>query len=200
MSRTRKNAEERKKEIVAAAIRLAAEIGPDRVTTQRLADAVGLTQPAIFRHFPTKTEIWTAVGTTIVGSLDPAPAQEADGNSVDQLRALVTRQLEFIAQNPAVTAILFSRELHAENDRLRAHFENMIANRLRRYTSLVEVARRDGDLVFAPSPADAAALVLATIQGLAMRWSLQNRRFNLVVEGERLIFAMLATWNDPRGD
>jgi len=38
--RKRKSSADRKAEIVDTAIRLAAEIGPDRVTTQHLADAV----------------------------------------------------------------------------------------------------------------------------------------------------------------
>ncbi|MEJ2019266.1 MAG: helix-turn-helix domain containing protein, partial [Maritimibacter sp.] len=54
-TRSRKSASDRKAEIVETAIRLSADVGPNRVTTQHLADAVGVTQPAIFRHFATKT-------------------------------------------------------------------------------------------------------------------------------------------------
>lgn len=34
----------------------------DRLTTGAVADAIGLTQPAIFRHFPTKQAQWAAGG------------------------------------------------------------------------------------------------------------------------------------------
>ena len=61
----RKSADDRKAEIVATALRLADELGPDRLTTQAVADAVGLTQPAIFRHFPTKQALWQAVAEVI---------------------------------------------------------------------------------------------------------------------------------------
>ena len=49
----RKPAPERKAEILEATLRLADELGPDRLSTEAIARAVGLTQPGIFRHFPT---------------------------------------------------------------------------------------------------------------------------------------------------
>jgi hypothetical protein len=40
-------------------------------------------------------------------------------------------------------------------------------------------------------PDDAAYLILALIQGLAMRWSLNARNFDLVKEGDRLLSLQL---------
>ena len=50
----RKTSDLRKAEIVATILGLADRIGPDRVTTGAVAIEVGVTQAAIFRHFPTK--------------------------------------------------------------------------------------------------------------------------------------------------
>ena len=195
--RTRKSAEDRKSEIVSAAIRLAAEIGPDRVTTQQIADAVGLTQPAIFRHFPTKADIWLAVGQHI--SSAPDGQGEAADDTVGELRKLIVRQLVFISETPAVTAILFSRELHAENEQLRVHFATMMSNRRARFSKLIRAGIESGLLRAEIDAEDAAATLLAAIQGLAMRWSLEKRAFDLVVEGKRILFGLIDLWQ-PRSD
>lgn len=50
----RKSAELRKTQIVTTILDLADKIGPDRVTTGAIAAEVGVTQAAIFRHFPSK--------------------------------------------------------------------------------------------------------------------------------------------------
>ncbi len=194
--RIRKSAQDRKAEIVQTAIRLAAELGPDRVTTQRLADEVGLTQPAIFRHFPTKADIWVSVGQFIVGRFAAQPDNdpEAPSEPLAHLRATISRHLSSLSRHPAITAILFSRELHVENEELRAHFEKMMAARRAGFARLIEQARDAGRLRAGIVPEDGAALVLATIQGLAMRWSLEKRRFDLQAEGERLIFGLLDNW------
>jgi len=192
--RTRKSAEDRKREIVQAAIRLAGEIGPERVTTQQIADAVGVSQPAIFRHFPGKAELWVAVGKEIAGFFEentPLPHPEAvplGGEA--RLHALIEIQLRMIAQTPAIPAILFSRELHVENEALRQHFEQVMANRLSVFSTLVEAEIARGNYRETLDSKDAAALVLAAIQGVAMRWSLQNRSFDLVSEGCRLLFCL----------
>lgn len=63
--RIRRTAEERKSEIVETTLRLADKVGPDSLTTDHIAQAVGLTQAAIFRHFPSKRDLWEAVATRI---------------------------------------------------------------------------------------------------------------------------------------
>src|SRR5215467_5093745 len=51
----------RKPQIVRTVLQLVVVRGADAVSAQLIADAIGVTQPAIFRHFPTKEAIWLAV-------------------------------------------------------------------------------------------------------------------------------------------
>ena len=189
--RSRKSAVDRKAEIVQTAIRLAGELGPDRVTTQLIADAVGLTQPAIFRHFPAKTDIWLAVGEWIASSADGAAYEDDTDDPAARLRQVVAGYFDGIAHNPAIPAILFSRELHAENDKLRQHIERVMGRRRARFTALISRAQAVGQLSKAIAAEDLAAIILALVQGLAMRWSLENRRFDLTAEGLRLLDQLL---------
>ena len=192
--RIRKSADERKAEIVDAAIRLAAEIGPDRLTTERLAREIGISQPGIFRHFPTKDDIWQAVASRIAVLLQAKSGLSEEGNisPVDQLRRSVIGHLGFIKTNPAIPAILFSRELHAENEKMRLFFVGLMAGRQRGLSKLIAAEITAGGFDAALDPDDAAYLVLALIQGLAMRWSLNAREFDLVDEGRRLLDVLVA--------
>ena len=186
MVKTRKPAAERKAQIVDEAMRLAAELGPDRMTTQKLADAVGITQAAIFRHFPSKTEIWLAVADRI-GTAMPAKLVESDEPPLDRLRAIVQRQFEFIVKTPSIPVILYSRELHAENETLRKQFSELVGRRQALFAGLFKTAAARGDIHADLAPEDAARLVLAFIQGMAMRWSMEERKFDLVGDGMRLL-------------
>src|SRR5258708_23198535 len=51
----------RKQQIVETVLQLVATHGTEAVSAQLVADAIGVTQPAVFRHFPTKEAIWLAV-------------------------------------------------------------------------------------------------------------------------------------------
>jgi len=90
----RKTADERKDEILRAALRLADELGPDRLTTNAVAEAVGLTQPGIFRHFPTKTVLWQAVAADIADRLQAAwgEARASSATPEGRIVALVDAQ------------------------------------------------------------------------------------------------------------
>jgi len=59
-SRQRMSAADRKEQIVSAAIRLFSEHGFES-STHELAQSLGVTQPAIYKHFPTKDDIIEAV-------------------------------------------------------------------------------------------------------------------------------------------
>ena len=190
--RTRKPAAERKKEIVDTAILLAAECGPDRLTTESLAKEIGISQPAIFRHFPAKSDIWEAVGNRICTLMSESGQLIEATGPTDRLRKMVAAQLAFIESTPAVPAILFSRELHSENEKLRAFFSGLMAQRHHRLVKLFENGIKSGEFNEGMNPDDAAYVVLALIQGLAMRWSLNNRNFDLVEAGSNMLDVQLS--------
>jgi AcrR family transcriptional regulator len=185
----RKPADDRKAEIVMAMLRLADELGPDRLTTDAVAKSIGLTQPGIFRHFPTKQDLWLAVAAHIAKALTGAwdEVLSTETTPQDRVTALIQVQLRQIAANPAIPAILHSRELHAENAALRAQFIGLMT----RFQALLVDALNEGRTkgVFRADLAaqDAAVLLISLIQGLAIRWSLGQRAFSLEIEGGRLL-------------
>ena len=189
----RKPAEERKTEIVAAMLRLADELGPDRLTTQAVANAVGLTQPAIFRHFPTKQDLWMAVAGMISDRLTTAWAEALDASDDPAVRieGLILSQLRQIEEMPAIPTILFSRELQAENDELRQAVLALMTDLLASLTR--ELIKGQAAGLFDPDLAadDGALLLVALVQGLAIRWTLGKRGFALVAEGRRLLGAQM---------
>lgn len=188
----RKSANERRPEIVEAVLGLALEVGPDRLTTQAVADAVGLTQPAIFRHFPTRDALWLGVAETIAARMrarwaEVLAASAAAGPLVG-LRRLALAQMAMIAGEPSILAIVFSHELRVSNPALAAVFRGLMAELTGHLDRLFAGL---GDRLAAP-PGDAALLVLGLVQGLALRWSLAGRGFDLVAEGDRLLALQLA--------
>ncbi len=186
--RVRKPAETRKAEIVEAALRLSDKLGPDRLTTEAIAAAIGLTQPGIFRHFPKKQDLWTAVAASIGAKMEKRwkQAQQADMSSTDKLRALIGAQLRLIQYTPAIPAILFSRELHTKNKGLRQAFFVLMGQFHRIVADLIAEAREAGELRQDLDPDDAAFLIISLVQGLAVRWSISSREFSLTEEGQRL--------------
>jgi len=191
--RIRKTARERKSEIVETVLQLTAEVGPDRLSTDALAAAVGISQPGIFRHFPKKSDIWQAVAERIAEMLkeNSTVIENQDLPSADRMRSFVTGHLTFLQTTPAIPAILFSRELHAENEVLRSFFAGLMQRVHGFVSNMIADEIKAGRYHQKLDPDDAAYLILALIQGTAMRWSLNQRKFDLVEEGERLLALQL---------
>lgn len=189
----RKPADLRKAEIVATVLDLADRLGPDRVTTGAVAAAVGVTQAALFRHFPSKAALWQAVAENVAEGMTAAWDRALSGAAtpVDRLRALIGAQLDRITATPALPMLLFSRELNVDNDRLRAVFRDRLA--MLRAHLVREIAAGQAAGVLRPDVdgGDAAALLASLVQGVAIRWALGARDFDLRAEGLRLLQVQL---------
>ncbi|WP_330628050.1 TetR/AcrR family transcriptional regulator (plasmid) [Thioclava litoralis] len=186
----RQSAEERKAQIVAEVLRLADEIGPDRLSTTDVARAIGLSQPAIFRHFPTKGALWLAVAEDIADRLQSCwAAAEAEAGATgphERLKALIGAQLSAISETPALPSILFSRELQVDNQALRDVFRGLLGAFQGRLVAAIRELQAAGHLRRDVGPEDVAILLTSLVQGVAIRWTLGARGFVLVPEGLRL--------------
>lgn len=193
----RKAPTNRQREIVSVALDLAGDTGAGALSTTVLARSIGISQPAIFRHFPTKAALWDGIAASLADEMTalwlaalalPLPAAR-------RLRALAEGQLAFIARYPAVLDIVFSRQLHHENAALKAVFQRLMARLMAHVEALV------AEIAPALTPAEArdSALILGgSIQATALRWSLNDKGFDLVAEGLRLIDRQIRHLN--RGD
>jgi AcrR family transcriptional regulator len=188
--RTRKTGPERRDEIVRATLDLAWRAGPDRITTEAIARAIGLSQAAVFRHFPTKAAIWAAVIAWLRDSTARRWAAVLADHAAEpprrRLLALVESQLDFVRSVPALPAVLLSREL-AEDATVRQGLLAAMAAFRAALAGVIAEGVAAG--AFRPDldPERATALVLAVVQGTAMRWLAAGGRFDLVTEGRQAL-------------
>lgn len=190
----RQSAESRKAQIVAEVLRLADEIGPDRLSTTDVARVVGVSQPAIFRHFPTKGALWLAVAEAVAQRLRKTWS-EAEARAVAphaRLRALIEAQLAAISETPALPSILFSRELQVDNPPLRDVFRGLLGELQLRLVAAIRDSQAAGELRRDVDPEDVAVMLTSLVQGIAIRWTLGARGFALVQEGLRLFDVQMA--------
>jgi AcrR family transcriptional regulator len=92
---------ERELRIVLTAREIAERDGWAAVTVRRLADAIGVSQPILYRHFPGgRDEIVERV--VVDGYAELAAVMAVPGDAADPLPALITAYLAFARAHPAV--------------------------------------------------------------------------------------------------
>lgn len=190
---TRKPAAERKRQIVDATLTLLARVPLEELSTNRIAEEVGVTDAAIFRHYATKQALWVGVLEAIERQAHARweVARRVSLPPPGRLLAVVRAQLGLISDYPAVPVILFNVGSFATEDALRPiHARLMDALREELRHGLEEMLEEGTIPLRAPAP-DIVDLLLGVIQGVVLRWSLSGREFDLVQEGARLIAVQL---------
>jgi AcrR family transcriptional regulator len=187
--RQRLSAEERQEEIIKAAVELAGEQSVDSVTTQDMATAVGVTQGAIFRHFPTKDMIWLAAIHWVRGRLmsvvDLAAGQGSD--PLDSLEKMFFAHLGFVDKVPAIPKLIFTDQLLKKNPKIKELIRSILADYEAKVTGFISQAKAQN--LVRPDLDEHAAAVMFTgiIQGLVLRVSIIEARKSLISEG-KLVF------------
>lgn len=164
----------RQQEIVEAAIHLARFASPDGITTQAIADQVGLTQGALFRHFPTKEAIWTAVFSWVREHL-LAEIESAAGRAdtpLDQLRAIFRAHARFIVAHPATPRLIFHELQRPVESPARAEVRLILKPYRQRILTLLNAAQTAGRIDADLDLPSAATLFIGMLQGLVMQSSL----------------------------
>lgn len=119
----KKSVQERQQQVLEVLLGLLnAEDGMQRVTTERLAKAVGVSEGALYRYFPSKTKMFEAllerIEDTLTSYVNACKRQEQTTAGI--VRAILYTVIEFARKNPGVTRILTGHALMFENDLLQA--------------------------------------------------------------------------------
>ncbi len=172
--RHRMKTDERQREIVAAVLSLARERGPDSITTQAIADRIGVTQGALFRHFPDKAAIWLAVFAWVRESLGAVldEAVATADSPLGKIERAFLAHVAFVAANPGVPRILFHELQYPGDSPVRAEVGAMIAAYSKRLTSLFAQAKAAGELPANLDAALAPVLFIGAVQGLVIQSAL----------------------------
>ena len=173
MSTLAKNlpAAERRAVTVEAVVELAAEQNPNDITTAAIAQRMGLTQGALFRHFPNKEAILQAVmawvAERLLSRVDKAALDVA--SPMAALEAVFMTHIDFVAEHPGVPRIIFGELQRAGETAPKRMVQTLIQHYGERLHRLIEQGNAQGELDAALDTAAAATLFIGTIQGLVMQ-------------------------------
>lgn len=183
----RLSTEERQSEIIRVAVQLTEERGIDSVTTQDMADAMNVTQGAIFKHFTTKDEIWLAVINWIRGGLmrvlEKAASEATD--PINAIERMFFAHITFISKYPAIPRLLFSEMLHKKNSKLRDVIQEIVSGYEGKIAGLLEAAKEQELVSQDLDSKNAAVLYIGMIQGLFMQVSIFGGKRLLLDEAKK---------------
>lgn len=164
-------ADERRAVTVEAVIELAAEQNPNDITTAAIARRMGLTQGALFRHFPNKDAILQAVMAWVAERLLSRVDKAALGaaSPMAALESIFMTHIDFVAQHPGVPRMIFGELQRAGETAPKRMVQTLVRHYGERLYRLIEEGKAQGELDVALDTQAAVTLFIGTIQGLVMQ-------------------------------
>lgn len=172
--------QERQAEIVAAALLLARDTSPVLITTSDIAAAVGVTQGAVFKHFPSKEAIWLAamawVREQLLLALSRAVQTDATaGSAVQALQAVFHAHVEFVIDHPGVPRIIFHELQQPAESPVKQEVLALLQAYRKLLLGLFKAGVANGELLPALDQEAAATHFVGIVQGLVMQSMLKGK-------------------------
>lgn len=182
----------RQREIIEASLLLINEKGIQGLTIKNLAAAIGLSEPAIYRHFENKIEILIAILNFYLSESEEILKNELQNNasSVEKIEHLYRKHFLKFNNSPALVSVVFSEELFRNETILMDKIAEIISRTYRDLTAIVIAGQHNKEIRDDLGAKELTIIIMGTLRMLVKKWQMSNNSFNLIEEGESIIKSM----------
>ena len=171
--------ERRQKILETLASELSANPGK-RITTAVLARSVGVSEAALYRHFPSKARMFEGLIEFAEDSIFTRINKilEDDRNTRNRCAKVVYLLLGFADRNPGIVRVLLGNALVGEHERLQERVQGFFDRLQTQFRQILRESELRQDVQLNESPGDNASLLMAYIEGRMQQ--LLRSRFQMV--------------------
>ncbi len=159
---SRESTDIRQEQIKKAVLAIIADEGLHNLSTRNLAKRIGLTEGAIFRHFPTKRDIIKGimddVANDLIGSLRNIVLKPEKAE--DKLFKFLCQNVKYLKENQGITILLFSEAAHLGDKELKDKLNQILTEQKQLVTKLVKDGISEGIWDKSIIPEDVAVIYM----------------------------------------
>ncbi|MGF7138207.1 TetR/AcrR family transcriptional regulator [Roseimarinus sediminis] len=180
-------------EIVETALDLINENGIQGLTIKNLSKKIGISEPAIYRHYENKVEILVAVLDSF-GSLMKSvkTGVENEKGSLSQIKSMFQAFFSAFNDKPSLVAVIFAEELFRNEAQLTEKTSEIIKQNIEFLGNIIHKGAELNEIRNDIPPDHLAIMVMGTLRLYVKRWQLSGFKFNLNSEGSKLIQSVIA--------
>ncbi len=172
----RMKGDDRRSQILDAALVIVHTKGIHSLTLREIADRVGVSEAALFRHFKGKEDIVDSLASVVFEENQFFPRGEGPWAALENM---FVWQLEKFQKNPMHTSIMFQEDIFREFPSVKERFDLRRSSRSSLISQIIREGKASG--VFAPD-VDTEAFSLLFMGGLRMavlEWRHANFSYDL---------------------
>jgi AcrR family transcriptional regulator len=177
MVRTYKRDLPRREQIVNAARKLVIKCGSENVTVRRIAQEVGFSEAAIYRHFKSKKEILYLLVESIESNLI-SDLELQDSPESGRLENMLLNHLSALEMRRGISFQVIAEIISLGDKKLNNRIYKTINKYIDKLKELLQDEIEKGEVRGDIDVEAAAVILFSVVQGLSNIWTLSNYSFN----------------------
>lgn len=180
---------ERQQEIISTALDLINERGIQGLTIKNLSKKLGITEPAIYRHFENKIQILVALldllkkNTSVIFEAE----LNSDETAVLKIERLFEKHFKSFADMPSLASVVFSEELFRNEEKLIGKISEVIEHNNQTLLAILKEGQKKSEIRFDIEAEHLVIFIMGALRLFVKKWQFAKFNFNLQKEGSKLI-------------
>jgi TetR/AcrR family transcriptional regulator, fatty acid metabolism regulator protein len=180
---------ERQKEILDTALDLISQKGIQGLTIKNLSKKIGISEPAIYRHYENKIEILLKILDLFKESSGSIfeEALQSEFGSIHKIELLFSRHFSKFAENPTLVSVIFSEEIFRSEPALIEKIAEVINRNSQILRKIIVAGQEGGEIRNDLEAGHIAIIIMGSLRLFVKQWQFSGYKFNLEKEGQKLI-------------
>jgi len=180
---------ERQKEILDTALDLISQKGIQGLTIKNLSKKIGISEPAIYRHYENKIEILLKILDLFKESSGSIfeEAMERDTGAINKIKHLFSRHFSKFAENPTLVSVIFSEEIFRSEPVLIEKIAEVINRNSQILRKIIVSGQERGEIRKDLEAGHIAIIIMGSLRLFVKQWQFSGYNFNIEKEGQKLI-------------
>ena len=178
----------RQQEIIDVSVEILSSGGIQELTIKNISTKVGISEPAIYRHFKCKMDILLSILTFFEDFAHETfkKIKQMKKVGIKNIERFMMSRFEKIAEKPVVATIVFSEEVFRNEKLLTSKIQSIMNAHLEGLSLLLKKAMDAGEIRHDVPVKQLSHIIMGSIRLQIKRWSLGDFSGDLVEEGREL--------------
>jgi len=191
---------DRQQEIMEHAIDLIAEKGIQGMTMKNLSKRLGITEPAIYRHYENKIDILLSLLEYFTATTSGIFQEQFNSElkAIERIEIIFQKHFEAFVKTPALVAVIFSEEIFRNEQVLSDRVKQIMEHNAAAIARIIEAGKQKGEISSAISTQQLTTIFMGSLRLLVKKWQMNGFSFDLSTEGEELFQTLYQLINSKK--
>ncbi len=185
---------DRQIEIMEAATNRISKFGIQNLTIKTLAEDIGLSEPALYRHFKSKNEILYSLleyfKIEMKNRIQSIPIKET-ATEADKLRAIFNSQLQTFVNKPAIVSVIFAESIFHYEENLSSKVSEIMDMMQEYVKKNIQQGQENGQYNKLMGASTLTTILIGGMRMTVLKWKLSGHRSNLIKDGKTVLDGIL---------